>query len=195
MSPETNSILFLKFQFLGGNVDYFLVSTRDQEVVDFVGIELQALDTTGTIWPARQEFLKEAGVRDIREHYGKSAYGMNWKMTAKTTLIQLHHKIQTFESIGKHLVLTAQSELMTYLRSNFVFDHVREARKGDSMHFHSYDFRHIDGTHSIQLASRDSTDASGISRCLGLKADPHVEVERVVEQIEGKISNRTRFLI
>src|SRR5438874_393778 len=30
----------------GGSVDYFLVSVRDGKVVDFVGIELQALDTT-----------------------------------------------------------------------------------------------------------------------------------------------------
>src|SRR5579864_8402496 len=41
----------------GGNVDYFLVSARNKEVRDFIGIELQTLDTTGTIWPERQRFL------------------------------------------------------------------------------------------------------------------------------------------
>ncbi len=41
----------------GGNVDYFLVSVRNKEIKDFVGIELQTLDTTGTIWPERQRFV------------------------------------------------------------------------------------------------------------------------------------------
>lgn len=43
----------------GGNVDYFLVSTKDGKVKDFVGIELQTLDTTGTVWPERQRLLKK----------------------------------------------------------------------------------------------------------------------------------------
>ena len=37
----------------GGSVDYCLVATRKGRVVDFVGIELQAVDTTGTVWPTR----------------------------------------------------------------------------------------------------------------------------------------------
>ena len=36
----------------GGSVDYVLVSVRDGRVKDFAGIELQTLDTTGTVWPA-----------------------------------------------------------------------------------------------------------------------------------------------
>ena len=41
----------------GGSVDYFLLSVRDRKVKDFVGIELQTLDTTGTVWPFRQRYL------------------------------------------------------------------------------------------------------------------------------------------
>lgn len=89
----------------GGNVDYFLVSARNTKVKDFVGIELQTLDTTGTVWPERQKFLLEQGF-EVNVDLGlKKTFGMNWKMTAKTTLVQLHHKIQTFETINKHLVL------------------------------------------------------------------------------------------
>ena len=33
----------------GGSVDYFLVSAARGKVRDFVGVELQALDTTGTV--------------------------------------------------------------------------------------------------------------------------------------------------
>jgi len=38
----------------GGSVDDFLVSVKNGKVKDFVGIERQPLDTTGTVWPERQ---------------------------------------------------------------------------------------------------------------------------------------------
>jgi DNA methylase len=37
----------------GGSIDYCLVSVHDGKTRDFVGIELQTLDTTGTVWPER----------------------------------------------------------------------------------------------------------------------------------------------
>ena len=43
----------------GGSIDYCLVSVRDGKPRDFVGIELQTLDTTGTVWPERQRFLHQ----------------------------------------------------------------------------------------------------------------------------------------
>jgi hypothetical protein len=67
-----------------------------------VGIELQTLDTTGTVWPTRQRFLASKGFDDIprAELENTKTYGMNWKMTAKTILVQLHHKIQTFDTVS-----------------------------------------------------------------------------------------------
>ncbi len=72
----------------GGSVDYFLVSVKRGRVLDFVGIELQTLDTTGTVWPERQRFLDSVGVAtDRRDVESAKRFGMNWKMTAKTILI------------------------------------------------------------------------------------------------------------
>ena len=106
----------------GGNVDYFLVSVRDGRVKDFVGIELQALDTTGTIWPERQRFLRQMGITDSTEDIpAPKAFGVNWKMTAKTTLVQLHHKVQTFEHVNKKLVLVLQDRLLGYMSHEFNF--------------------------------------------------------------------------
>lgn len=176
----------------GGNVDYFLASARDNRVKDFVGIELQTMDTTGTVWPARQRFLQNVDIKGVQEEQiPYRTYGMNWKMTAKTILVQLHHKIQTFEAINKHLVLIIQDYLLNYLRSNFEFDHVREARKDDSLQFHAYQFKEVTGEYSIQLVSRSSTDSKGLAVCLGLKAEPKMELSKIVEQIEKKISIKT----
>ncbi len=74
----------------GGSVDYCLVAVRKGKVVDFVGIELQAIDTTGTVWPTRQRFLSTLGLE--KEADEDNGFGMNWKMSAKTILVQLHHK-------------------------------------------------------------------------------------------------------
>jgi hypothetical protein len=181
----------------GGSVDYFLVSVRDDRVKDFVGVELQTLDTTGTVWPERQRFLKESGLTVSKGDVSSDkSFGMNWKMTAKTTLIQLHHKIATFEHINKHLVLVTQDHLMSYLRRQFNFAHLHEARLGDSMHFHSYSLsQKTDGSHRIDLVERLSTDSDGIALCLGLLADPNVELDSILKQIQAKISSATLFTI
>ena len=106
----------------GGSVDFFIVSMRGSEVRDFVGVELQALDTTGTVWPERQRLLKQLGVPRLDEsESSQRRFGINWKHTAKTTLIQLLHKVETFEHLNKCLVLVLQDELLNYLRRNFAF--------------------------------------------------------------------------
>ena len=177
----------------GGSVDYFLASVRNAKIKDFVGIELQTLDTTGTVWPTRHGFLESvdvaAGPRPIDK-----PFGMNWKMTAKTILIQLHHKIQTFDAINKHLVLVLQDCLLEYLQDQFNFNHLNNAHKGDPMQFHAYNFNaHDNGNYRLSLGSRLSTDADGLALCLGLQAEPKVELEKIIQQLELKISDTTLF--
>ena len=73
----------------GGSIDYCLASIRDGKPRDFVGIELQTLDTTGTVWPERQRFLREHQIRVNRaDAASDKPFGMNWKMTTKTILVQ-----------------------------------------------------------------------------------------------------------
>lgn len=176
----------------GGSVDYCLVSVRRGKPVDFVGIELQTLDTTGTVWPERQRFLKSVGVK-VRQADVKSKrpFGMNWKMTAKTTLVQLHHKIETFEAVAKHLVLVLQDCLMSYMKREFSFGHLENARPGDPMHFHAYSLVSEDGEWRLKLAERFSTDTQGIGTCLGLQATANVQVEELLAKIEERISQHT----
>lgn len=181
----------------GGSVDYVLVSARDGRVRDMVGIELQTLDTTGTVWLARQRFLTDVSAGTVREDdLRRRGYGINWKMTAKTILVQLHHKIQTFEGMGKHLVLVIQDQLLNYLRREFEFGHVVGARSGDPMHFHVYEMKQrSDGSHSLRMTLRLSTNSEGIAKCLELQAEPRVGLDKLVRQLEDKLSDRTLFRI
>ena len=181
----------------GGSVDYFLVSAKDGKVKDFVGIELQTLDTTGTIWPERQRLLKELGVsrNDDGEDSDKT-FGMNWKMTAKTILVQMHHKIHTFEHVNKKLVLVVQDRLLNYMSREFKFDHLRNpASIGDSMHLHSYRMdAQADKSYKLRMQSRLSTDADGIGLCLGLQAEARIELEQIMQALQAKISTSTLFV-
>lgn len=181
----------------GGSVDYFLVSARNGKVRDFVGIELQTLDTTGTVWPERQRLLREMGIArsDDAENSGKP-YGMNWKMTAKTILVQMHHKVQTFEHVNKKLVLVIQDKLLGYMAKEFRFDHLKKpAVIGDSMHLHSYALvSNESGGIKLSMSSRLSTDADGIGACLGLQAEARIELEQIIFSLEAKISPSTLFV-
>jgi len=183
----------------GGSVDYFLVSARQNKVKDFVGIELQTLDTTGTIWPERQRFIRESessyrvGDQDANP---EKSYGMNWKMTAKTILVQLHHKVQTFESIDKHLVLAIQDHFLDYIRREFRFEHLRTARIGDAMHIHAYELSEsVKNNFRLEFVSRYSTDSGGIAQSLGLQASPRVELDQILQMLEAKITADTFFAL
>ena len=180
----------------GGSVDYFLVSARNGAVKDFVGIELQTLDTTGTVWPERQRLLRELGIdpEDDAENSQKP-FGMNWKMTAKTILVQMHHKVHTFEHVNRKLVLVVQDRLLEYMEREFNFSHLTNpASIGDPMHFHAYGVSNQpDGTYRLNLASRLSTDSDGIAQCLGLQAEARVELEEIIATLQSKISDLTLF--
>lgn len=180
----------------GGSVDFFLVSTdSNRKVKDFVGIELQTLDTTGKVWPERELALQELGLKNDTPKPSKS-FGINWKMTAKTILVQLHHKIETFENINKHLVLVVQNHLLDYMMKEFNFSFVNsQPLLGDSMHFHSYKLTKSGRSFKLVLDSRLSTDSKGVSELLGLKANPKLGFDEIAKLLEAKISDATIFSI
>jgi hypothetical protein len=143
--------------------------------------------------------MPQTAVSSILELYGVSAtstepFDWNWKMTAKTSLMQLHHKVETFESIGKHIVLAAQDQLMDYIRRQFRFDHVTGARIGDAVHIHTYRLVEAEkGAFHLEFADRYSTDSTGIALLLGLQASPKVKLEQIVGMLEQKLSDVTLF--
>lgn len=119
---------------------------------------------------------------------------MNWKMTAKTILVQLHHKIQTFEGVNRHLVLVVQDRLLDYMIKEFSFGHLNEPRTSDPMHFHAYSLApEKNEGHRLQLAKRLSTDTDGIAKCLGLQSEAKVDLDVILRSIEQKITARTLF--
>lgn len=184
----------------GGSVDYFLVSVapRTHKVRDFVGIELQTMDTTGTVWPERQRFLQEQGLPVSPDDVmSVRPFGMNWKMTAKTILIQLHHKVETFEHINKKLALVVQDRLIAYMRREFRFAHLNNPPVlADPLHIHAYELVSTDpGGLRIVLAEQASTDGAGVAQSLGLQANAKLELEEIVATLEAKLGGDTVFTL
>lgn len=180
----------------GGSVDYFVVSVKKGKVVDFVGVELQTMDTSGSVWNERQAFLHSQNIAVEKEDLVKKNFGINWKMTAKTILIQLHHKIETFEHLGKHLVLVSQDVLLDYMKREFTFSEIGNAKIGHAMHFHSYSLeKQKDETFKLELIERLSTDSEGLAKCLGLKAEANIELKEILTKIQSKISEKTLLTI
>lgn len=179
----------------GGNVDYFLVSAdADKHISDFVGIELQTMDTTGTVWPERQILLKELGLLDSNIDIENKSYGINWKMTAKTILVQLHHKIKTFETLNKHLVLVVQDCLLDYIKEEFSFSHISDyAKQNEAMHFHAYVIKENKTSFKLILSKRHSTNSDGVSKLLGLNTNPNVDLEAIIKSLESKMNENTRL--
>jgi len=180
----------------GGMVDYFLVSAREGKIRDFVGIELQTIDTTGSVWPERQRLLEKLGVvRNDKAEESSKPFGMNWKMTAKTILVQMHHKLQTFEHVNRKLVLVVQDKFLDYMKREFKFDHLKNpASTGDPMHIHAYRMSFMDNkVFRLSMASRQSTDSDGMATCLGLQSDARIELEKMVDALQARISPSTLF--
>ncbi len=180
----------------GGNIDYILASIHEGKVRDFVAVELQTLDTTGTVWPDRQRFVASKGIAGAAQQDldSSKSFGMNWKMTAKTILVQLHHKIQTLEAVNKHLVLVVQDRLLDYMTKEFTFDHLVNARTSDPMHFHAYKMAVGEGGgHRLSLATRLSTDSDGVAKALGLQNEAKVAIEVIMTAIEQRLTDRTRI--
>ncbi|MBG0718371.1 hypothetical protein G3N18_09895 [Microbacterium sp. 2C] len=193
--PGNDYHLIPEFSVPGGSIDFVVASVKGNDVVDFVGVELQTLDTTGTVWPARQRLLIEKGVIDPEPLEAKS-YGMNWKMTAKTILVQMHHKAETFANLDRHLVLVVQDRLVSYMQNEFDFDHFSNpAVSADTVQIHGYGMPDRPGTERLGLAlsTRISTDVAGIERSLGLRGSAVLEEESILGALADKVSESTLF--
>ena len=194
--PGNELYLVPEVQIPGGHVDYFLISAKDKKVKDFIGVELQTMDTTGTVWPERQRFLAKQGIEvNAEDLLNTKPFGMNWKMTLKTILVQMHHKSETFENLNKHLVLIVQRPLFEHMRSDFNFNGIEGVRLGDPVHIHSYNFSQNGNKLSLSLHTRVSTDSAGIANCLGLNTERKVEIQDLIRILEAKLAESNRLRI
>ncbi len=173
-----------------GRIDYVLAAVRDGKPVDFVAIELQTLDTTGSIWNERQELLKTHGY-DVEDGAARSkGASLNWKMTAKTILAQLLQKSQLFARMNRNLVLVCQTPLYRYMQDTFNFEGVRNADLRDVLHFHMYDYKPNadDDAMTLTLNAMKSASLEIVESIMG----QNIATDKALEEINSVIMSRLK---
>ena len=100
---------------------------------EFVSVELQALDITGTVEPAYGALLnREEGV-DVQ-------FGINWANVRKRYMNQLIAKSFYHNQWHARMVAVLQSPLYDYLRRHMNFDELQTRGHGIDVVFMLYDY-------------------------------------------------------
>jgi hypothetical protein len=171
----------------GGTVDFFLVSSQNDTIEDYLALEIQTLDTTGTVWPARQAFIREH--IDPAQEVESKPYGINWKMTAKTILVQMHHKAESVVRLGKKIVLVIQDGLYSYIEKEFDTSRLRAADPGDPVQIHVYRVeQESSGEFVLRLATRYSTTLEGVEVMLGARRSSEISDAELKARLQAKIN-------
>ena len=186
--PGSDLYLIPEVKTSAGRLDYVLAAFRDGHPVDFVGIELQTLDTTGSVWPNRQRLLCDLGyMQSDTPKTDKQEYSINWKMTGKTILTQIVQKGQLFETFNRHLVLICQTPLYDYMEQAFNFSEVEDDNHRNHIHFHCYDYIPAQSEMCLKLGKMKSITAEAVDRIMGLESPSNEELVAINKILEKRM--------
>lgn len=191
--PGSDLYLIPEVETSVGRIDYVLSAFKGRTPVDFVPIELQTLDTTGSIWNERQRLLQQHGYNAQEGEAKSSTAALNWKMTGKTILAQLVQKSQLFSSMNKNLVLVCQTPLYERMSEDFNFAGVREATMSDVLHFHIYDYKLDTSKMKLSLSMRKSAGIEVVEHIMGGQSDGESEYRTFCQTLAARMKDEYRF--
>lgn len=92
-------------------------------------------------------------------------------------------------------MLVVRDQLLKFTAHEFRFRHlVSNAVLGDTVHLHAYSINQTQNMNfKLSMIERLSTDAEGITTCLGLQAEAQIRYEEIVSVLESKIFTHTLF--
>ncbi|GAB4284034.1 MAG: hypothetical protein Fur0025_14530 [Oscillatoriaceae cyanobacterium] len=108
-------------------------------------------------------------------------------MSAKTILMQIHHKAESFDVLGKKLVLVVQQEFFDYLSREFQTEHLHSSNPEDPVQLHIYDCVELNQKIRLRLGSCKSTNVAGIEKMLKLGKSSIISEGEVLERIRAKM--------
>lgn len=184
LGPADSYLVVPEISMPAGSIDFFIAAKTADEITDYAAVELQSLDTTGTggIWTAREDAM--AG--HVDERY---PHGINWKMSAKTILVQMLHKAPAMEILGHKLILVLQEEFLAYIEREFTGSVFRIAADEDAVHFHSYEVVWHEHAWTLKAGRKLSTDAAGITALIGLGSKDEIDDANVRTKIIAKATS------
>ncbi len=151
---------------MGTAIDY-VAGKRDEQgtVIDFAGVEIQALDTTGSVWDHREAYFDT----DQEMSEVDKTYGINWAMSlTKTMMQQAFKKGKLFRDWGKNLIFILQDVGLEYIRDNYDSSGLRPVRDDDPVHFYSYSLVYQDDTENYEwvIDEKVSADIEGVTNMM-----------------------------
>ena len=94
-----------------GNVDFVIADIgQGEEVTEFLSVEVQAIDITGSVMPAYE------ALREVREIDRRPTFGLNWSNVYKRYITQLIRKGYFHHHWGSKIVAIMQDVVYDYIR-------------------------------------------------------------------------------
>jgi hypothetical protein len=173
-----------------GNVDFVIAdidSTRNH-VKQFISVELQAVDITGSVEPAYQAIINSE--QTINKN---CSYGINWENVRKRYITQLINKGFFHHHWQSKIVAVIQLELYNNLRDKIRFDELDPKSDTSNIVFMLYDFEKIEmnGTYHYNIAFKKAigTSHSSLMNAALYKTPPSKEKfeERILSVLNKNI--------
>ncbi len=143
-----------------GNVDFVIADVDEEKkhVKQFISVELQAVDITGTVEPAFQAVVNSEQVREKG-----FSYGINWENVRKRYITQLINKGFFHHHWQSKIVAVIQDALYVNLRSKIKFDELDPKSDTSNIVFMLYDFAKVlndDGTFKYEIEYKRAVGTS-----------------------------------
>jgi len=140
-TPPSNPVIVHEIKMENfGNVDFVIADLDPTQtaVRQFISVELQAVDITGTVEPAYQAVINNEEVREKQFNYG-----INWANVRKRYITQLINKGFFHHHWQSKIVAVIQAPLYESLRSAINFDELDPKSDASNIVFMLYDFRRV----------------------------------------------------
>jgi len=173
-----------------GNVDFVIadVDISRKHVKQFISVELQAVDITGSVEPVYQAIINSE--RSINKIF---SYGINWENVRKRYITQLINKGFFHHHWQSKIVAVIQQELYINLRGKIRFDELDPKSDTSNIVFMLYDFEKIecDGTYYYDISFKKAigTSHSSLMNAALYKTPPSKEKfeERILSVLNKNI--------
>ena len=164
-----------------GKVDFVIadVEPESNSVREFISVELQAVDCTGSVEPAYTALLNSESLPK------RPSYGINWANVRKRYVNQLitkgiyHHHWQT------RIVSVIQSSLFDYLKKQIPFDEKDPQDATANVVFVTYEFEKVGERHELKLDKIVGTSHSSLMMAGLYRPTPSKEIfcEKIIERL------------
>lgn len=156
-----------------GNVDMVVADIDPQSgaVRNFVSVELQAVDISGSVLPAYEGVLNSEPLVNV-------TYGINWANVRKRFITQLIVKGFFHHQWGTRIVAVLQTPLYDRLQNEMQFEELPSARGGNTIIFMLYDYRpdpNHPGAYTFELDRVVGTSHSSLMTATIYRQVPSIE--------------------